>query len=178
MKSQSAVMISRALKWTVALVLAVNILALFAVPFMLSMRFNTGFEAYWSSPGAWTFFPSDRAAWPEFLWRLCFYEICGMCTAVMLWQARGVLSNLAGGRPFTVENADRIMAAAMCFFVISGTAFCRFLIELFTYGLARTLMMYNTLFVPAAVCAGLLCLVLSELFRQASRLREDNDLVI
>ena len=37
---------------------------------------------------------------------------------------------------------------------------------------------YNALFVPVFLLAGLLCMVMSALFRQAAELKADNDLTI
>ena len=41
-----------------------------------------------------------------------------------------------------------------------------------------SLFSYNTLFVPLFAMGGLLCMVISALFRQAAELKEENDLTI
>ena len=46
------------------------------------------------------------------------------------------------------------------------------------YASLRPLASYNTLFVPLFAMFGLLCLVMSALFRQAAELKAENDLTI
>ncbi|MFQ9916530.1 MAG: DUF2975 domain-containing protein [Flavonifractor plautii] len=49
---------------------------------------------------------------------------------------------------------------------------------LFYYGSVAPLLTYNALFVPIFILGGLLCLVMSALFRQAAELKAENDLTI
>ena len=48
----------------------------------------------------------------------------------------------------------------------------------FYYGSIAPLLTYNALFVPIFILGGLLCLVMSALFRQAAELKAENDLTI
>ena len=45
-------------------------------------------------------------------------------------------------------------------------------------GVGAVLLTYNALFVPIFILGGLLCLVMSALFRQAAELKAENDLTI
>ncbi len=51
-------------------------------------------------------------------------------------------------------------------------------VGLFYYGSVAPLLTYNALFVPIFILGGLLCLVMSALFRQAAELKAENDLTI
>lgn len=108
----------------------------------------------------------------------CFLLFCGVCTAVMLWQARRVLNTILRGAPFCQENGQNLRRAAVCCFLISLFALIRLLWGFFYYGSLAPLLTYNALFVPVFFMGGLLCLVMSALFRQAAELKEENDLTI
>lgn len=106
-----------------------------------------------------------------------FLWICGISTAVILWQAKRVLDSILKAEIFSVSNAIHLRRAAVCCFVISGTsllwAICRAalggIFELFSL---------STLFFPVFFLAALLFLVMSALFRQAAELKAENDLTI
>ena len=104
-----------------------------------------------------------------------FLLACGICTAVILWQARRVLDTVIAGDPFQAVNAKSLGRAAVCCFVISLAALVRLAHQVAVYGRFTA---YNALFVPMFLMAGLLCLVMSALFRQAAQLKEENDLTI
>ncbi|MDR0380444.1 MAG: DUF2975 domain-containing protein [Oscillospiraceae bacterium] len=164
--------------WIVTGTFALNLVLLPLLPPFLSLRFNAAWADLFHGALRLSFFPLDRSQWPDFLWRLAFYEVCGTCSAVILWQLRAVLKNLAALRPFVAENARRVGTAAVCLFVVSAAALVRLCFEWLSYGLYQILATYNTLFVPVFFVAGLLCLVTARLFEQAAHLKEDNDLVI
>ena len=104
-----------------------------------------------------------------------FLLACGTCTAVILWQARRVLDTVIVGDPFQAANAKSLGRAAVCCFAISLAALVRLGHQVAAYGRFTA---YNALFVPVFLMAGLLCLVMSALFRQAAELKEENDLTI
>lgn len=106
-----------------------------------------------------------------------FLLLCGICTALILLQASKILDSIIAGTPFSRPNAQAMFRAAICFFIISAAAFARMVIILFRSGFTAILS-YNTLFIPVFLIGGLLCTVMSALFRQATELKEDNDLVI
>lgn len=132
--------------------------------FLYSMVFLQGFETVWQE--AYT------AVLTVFLW------VCGICTAVILWQARRVLDTILAQETFTFGNAANMKRAAVCCFVISGAALARTVWGLFYYRSIAPLLTYNFLFVPLFLMAGLVCMVMSALFRQAAEMKAENDLTI
>ncbi len=63
-------------------------------------------------------------------------------------------------------------------FLIAGAALARVVFSVCYFQSLRPLATYNALFVPMFAMGGLLCLVMSALFRQASELKAENDLTI
>ena len=107
-----------------------------------------------------------------------FLMACGVCTAVILWQARKVLDTILAGNPFQKKNGESLKRAAVCCFVISAAALVRMIWRLVYFNSPVSLFSYNTLFVPLFAMGGLLCMVMSALFHQAAELKEENDLTI
>jgi hypothetical protein len=114
----------------------------------------------------------------DFLVSLAFFLLCGICTAVLLWQSRRLLFNLAHRRTFVAENAKYMTRASFCLYGISSLALIRTLVWLTYMNFAQVLMAYNTLFIPVFFIAGLLFHILAELFYEASAIKEENDLTI
>ena len=94
-----------------------------------------------------------------------FLVICGICTILQ-------------GAPFSTQNAVSLRRAAVCSFCIAGAALLRTIWGLWFYQSLRPLATYNALFVPIFTMFGLLCLVMSALFRQATEMKVENDLTI
>ena len=107
-----------------------------------------------------------------------FLLFSGCCTAVILLQGRRVLKTIRRGAPFSMENAVSLRRAAVCAFLISGAALVRLVFSVCWYRSMAPLLTYNALFVPVFAMAGLLCLVMSALFRQAAEMKAENDLTI
>lgn len=107
-----------------------------------------------------------------------FFWICGTCTAVTLWQAKKVLDTLLKGQPFQMANARALNRAAVCCWIISWASLVRLALWLWADGTPAPLFTYTTLFMFGFFMAGLLFQVMSALFRQASELKEDQDLTI
>ncbi len=107
-----------------------------------------------------------------------FLVACGICTALILWQGKRVLDTILNGKPFSLDNAANLRRAAVCCFLISGMALIRLAWGLASYRDIGPLLSYNALFVPIFLMAGLLCMVMSALFRQAAELKAENDLTI
>lgn len=181
--------LARVLKVLVTITFVCNLIALALVPGLAMMR---GFqellalsiyERYWELP-----------AWGSSLFLLCWrwvwfagaYDVvltifllfCGACTAVILWQARRVLGTVLAGNPFREENGASLRRAAVCCFLISAAALLRVLWGLSYYSSIAPLLTYNALFIPIFFMGGLLCLVMSALFRQAAEMKAENDLTI
>ncbi len=118
--------------------------------------------------------------WPDVhaLVLTLFLVISGCCTAVILWQARRVLKTILAERPFSMENAVSLRRAAVCCFLIAGAALARVVFSVCYYRSPFPLATYNALFVPMFAMGGLLCLVMSALFRQAAEMKAENDLTI
>jgi hypothetical protein len=166
--------IALALSFFTTLVFALNILILPAIPFLLSLRYN--FTA--GSQTVFSFLPLEKTALTGYLLTLCFYFLCGTCSAYLLWQGRGLLTNIANHRPFAKENARYMLRASKSLYIISALALVRAAIWLTYMSFAQVLMAYNTLFVPLFFIAGLLFRILAELFSEASDIKEENDLTI
>lgn len=107
-----------------------------------------------------------------------FLTACGVCTAGMLRQARRVLDTILKGTPFSLDNAAALRRAAMFSFLIAAAALARVVFSICYYRSALPLASYNALFIPLFAMFGLLCLVMSALFRQAAELKAENDLTI
>lgn len=107
-----------------------------------------------------------------------FLVICGICTALILLQGLRVLGTILQGAPFSTQNAVSLRRAAVCSFCIAGAALLRTIWGLWFYQSLRPLATYNALFVPIFTMFGLLCLVMSALFRQATEMKAENDLTI
>ncbi len=107
-----------------------------------------------------------------------FLLFCAVCTAVILWQGKRVLDTILKGNPFVMDNAKSLIRAAVCCFLISGTALVRLIWGMAYYQNIAPLLTYNALFVPIFLMGGLLFMVMSALFRQAAELKAENDLTI
>ncbi len=188
--------LARVLRVLVMIVFVCNLAALFLVPGFTGLLNDGGAGEVWKAGAAALKLPgyagvgfkslpmyfvmSIAGVWTNaycavltlFLWA------CGICTAIILWQARRVLDTILKGETFTFGNAANMKRAAACCFVISGAALARTVWGLFTYRSIAPLLTYNCLFVPLFLLAGLVCMVMSALFRQAAELKAENDLTI
>ena len=189
--------LARVLKLLVTAVLVLNLFCLLLVPGIVAyvsdggpdllvramkeevaMWLGQGNEAHF--PMAVVFLTSWAAVWRGAYTSLLtlFYWLCGICTALILWQAKKVLDTILAGEPFQLANAKALKRAAVCCWMISAAALMRLVLWLWVEKNAAPLFTYTALFVPAFFMAGLLFLVMSALFRQAAELKEDQDLTI
>lgn len=183
MELTSVQKLARVLNILVTAVFAMNIAVLLLVPGLVLMY--AGAVPEWTLMGALRFF---AYSWSLELWAFAensygavlalFLLLCGVCTAVILWLARRVLGTVCVRNPFCVENGTDMRRAAVCCFVIAGAALARTVWGLAYYHSTAPLLTYNTLFVPTFLVAGLGCMVMSALFRQAAELKAENDLTI
>ena len=196
MKKLDVKKLSFVLKVMVLIVLVCNLIVLFFVPALAALRAELQWEQRPFLPkgaSSWDWLAYTVSLWNPFVWHMLaafgdhvrywlvltlFLLICGICTAVILWQAKRVLDTILEGEPFTLGNAGNLRRAAVCCFVISGAALARLAWGFFYYRSIRPLLTYNALFVPVFLMAGLLCMVMSALFRQAAELKAENDLTI
>ena len=156
------------LKGLVTLTCGCNLLTLPLVHALVRRNYIEG-QAY----GGASLWQDDRA-----VVLILFLWFCGCCTAVILWQGRRVLGAILREEPFSMDNAVSLRRAALCAFAIAGAAAARMLWGFWFYRSIAPLLTYNALFVPIFAMAGLLCLVMSALFRQAAELKAENDLTI
>ena len=194
MKTASVQKIAGVLRILICVALVCNLVILYLIPAAVlldSRDLLGGVREYLSG----TFFPGEDdivmagaagslLAW-VWVWRdayaamlTLFLTVSGICTAVILWQAHQVLKTILCATPFTMENAVSLRRAAVCGFLISAAALVRLVFSLFYTGSLLPLTTYNALFVPVFAMFGLLCLVMSALFRQAAELKAENDLTI
>ena len=179
--------LAQVLRTMILIVFACDLLALIFVPFLVDQQFLVDLDSIASTfrydfdDGLAIFF--DTAYYQ--VWRqpytfvlTLFLWACGICAAVILWQGKCVLDTILEGEPFTLSNAQNLKRAAVCCFLIAGAALARLIWGLAYYRSIAPLHTYNALFVPIFFMAGLLCLVMSALFRQAAELKEDQDLTI
>lgn len=196
MEQTSVRKLARVLRIMVIVVFVCNLIALFLVPTLAAMLAENRWDGqaverlisggrlkHWLSfavqawnPVIWLLaLTADDLYWPVLSLFLLF---CGVCTAVILWQGKRVLDTILRGNPFVMDNAQSLKRAAICCFVISGAALARLIWGFVYYQSIAPLLTYNALFVPIFLMGGLLCMVMSALFRQAAELKAENDLTI
>ena len=187
MKTVSVQKIAKILTALVNIALICNLLALFFVPGLVLIKGPQEPMAPYENPLE---LPARLLAVFALSWRwiwqagafaavlAVFLLFSGCCTAVVLWQGRRVLKTILRGEPFAPENAVSLRRAAVFCFLIAGAAMVRVLFSVCYYQSPQPLATYNALFVPMFAMGGLLCLVMSALFRQAAELKAENDLTI
>lgn len=175
--------LAKVLKILVMITFVCNLIVLLLVPGLAMLRGAEDLAALLDSPAmavpyfarSWALVWSGEsysAVLTVFLWA------CGVCTAIILWQARRVLDTVLAGETFSLKNAANMKRAAVCCLTISAAALCRLVWGFFFYKSIAPLLTYNALFVPVFAMGCLLFLVMSALFRQAAELKEENDLTI
>ena len=107
-----------------------------------------------------------------------FLWICGGCTAVILWQVKRVLNFVLKEEPFSFSNARYMRWSAICCFVISAVALAYEVFGLCFYGGEAVFLTFSFMLFFVFLIAGLICLVMSALFRQAAEMKAEQDLTI
>ena len=197
MKKTSAQTLARVVRVLILIVFVCNLIALLLVPCIAVLAAVWNPEIKYLNDAVHYYFGGySLAELPRFimdLWvavwvltrqdlyvvvLMIFLWVCGICTAVILWQGKRVLDSVMKEDTFSFANAVNMKRASVCCFVISGAALVRAVWGLCAYRNIGTLLTYNSLFVPVFLIAGLICLVMSALFRQAAELKAENDLTI
>lgn len=189
--------IARVLNVLIAIALVCNIIILYLVPAIVLVYQDAslleGVRQYFATllfPGEDDIVMAGFVA-PAIIWFNGWFEMdahsvvltlflvfSGIQTAIILRQAQRVMATILRGTPFSMENAVSLKRASICCFLIAFVALARVLFSIFFYHSLLPLASYNALFVPLFTMAGLLCLVMSALFRQAAELKAENDLTI
>ena len=129
MKAETAEKLAKVLQWIVTVVFILMLALLFYVPYLTGIRAML----------AWTYairpsysFRAVLEAWKVLfgggdVWRTVlawFMLFCGVCAAVILWQARTVMKNLSEGRLFVRGNVTAVVRAGVfCFLKLTPRAF-------------------------------------------------------
>ena len=183
MKPANAEKLARVLKWIVTIAFILLLALLFYVPWLTGIRMMLSWTyviktqfSFGAVLSAWKVLFDAADPWRTVLaW---FLLVCGVCGAVILWQGRIVLSNLAEGRLFARSNGKAVVRAGVFCFIIAAAAAVRLVANLVLSKSAAPLVTYSTFFIPVFVIAGLLLFVAGALFARAAELKEENDLVI
>lgn len=193
MNKTSVQKLARMVRVLIVVLFAVNILALVLMPGLVSLSYTmeTGrwlgqgtapdvsfvaeagdLVSYWLLSWGWIFREYYTASLTVFLWA------CGICSAILLWQAKRVVESIVAENTFSFANASNMMRACFCCIGISVAALIRLIWGMAYYRSVTPLFSYNTLFIPVFAVAGLVCVVMSALFRQAAEMKAENDLTI
>lgn len=150
------------LKWSVLVLLVVDVVATVTVPWWLQRFFSPGTAQYW-------FGDSAAVAGGDYTMLLIFLLVCGVCGVALLVCAFRVLSRIAGGAVFDPKNARelRLMSYLTGVIFLAGVAKILYQVTL-----------YTALFLGVFLFATLFLLVLSEIFSVAGTIEEENKLVI
>ena len=194
MEKSDAAKLAKILNILVLIAFVCNLVALPLVPGLVGiaseggLRYFADFVSQDESAGAPTAVTLFFVVCCQFLWRIwrtphtaaiaAFLMFCGVCTAIILWQAKRVLGTIRKGNPFCRDNARSLKRAAVCCLVVALVALVRTVWAVAFYRSVIPVFTYNTLFVPLFLMGFLLCMVMSALFRQAAELKEENDLTI
>lgn len=95
--------------------------------------------------------------------------LSGICAVYIIFQLKKTFKTLVSGNPFVIENTFYLKNMSIAAFIISLI----YLIKLFYWFTFATLII-----VLVFLIAGLFCLTLRDLFAQAVKFKEDNDLTI
>ncbi len=95
--------------------------------------------------------------------------LSGVCAVYIIFQLKRTFKTLITGNPFVIENTLYLKNMSIAAFLISLI----YIIKLFYWFTFATVII-----VLVFLIAGLFCLTLRDLFKQAVKFKEDNDLTI
>ena len=95
--------------------------------------------------------------------------LSGICAVYIIFQLKRTFKTLIVGNPFVIENTIYLKNMSIAAFFISII----YLVKLFYWFTFATVII-----VLVFLVAGLFCLTLKDLFEQAVKFKEDNDLTI
>ena len=95
--------------------------------------------------------------------------LSGMCAVYLIYQLKRIFKTLVTGNPFVIENTIYLKNMAIVAFIIS---------IIYIFKLTYWFTPATVIIVLVFMVAGLFCLTLKDLFAQAVKFKEDNDLTI
>ena len=150
--------LARALRVLVVITFVCNLIVLFLVPGMAAFYVGGGDTGLLENNSAFQFIRFFTTIWHPVIWML------GATGEGQVWVVLSLFLLFCGGCTAVILwQAKKVLDT-----ILKGEP----------YWSIGPLFTYNALFVPVFFMAGLLCMVMSALFRQAAELKEDQDLTI
>lgn len=106
---------------------------------------------------------------PLYIKYLVILVYSGLFLQLILWQARGIMHNVNHNRVFSDDTVRRLRILAVECLVLAGLYF----VTMFWF-----LKFFMAALFICSVMVGCILLVFAELFRQANRYKEENDMTI
>jgi hypothetical protein len=100
---------------------------------------------------------------------LPFLYVTGIFAIICVNELRKVFKTINRMDPFRMDNVKSFRTMSVCCFVIAAA----YVVKIFTFNSFLTIVLFM-----AFVIAGFMLLILSEVFRQAVIVKEENDLMI
>ena len=121
----------------------------------------------WSVTWTTKSYPGEEGLWYEKY--LVVLLISGFVAEFILWQARGIMHNVNQNRPFCRDTVRRLRLLGILCLILASFYFVSIL-WVARFFMALVCMVFGLL--------GLILFVFAELFRQATRFKEENDMTI
>ena len=96
--------------------------------------------------------------------------VSGVIALLMLWQARGILHNVNAGTIFSLQTVRRMKILGVEFLVLSAFYFAMLFFGMTKFSVGLLALVF--------ALAGPIVLVFSELFKQATLYKQENDMTI
>jgi hypothetical protein len=141
------------------------------VKLFLDLVFAGGIFIYVSLPFTlkWYFNLLSNTSGENYYFMMGFLYVSGLFCLSIVFELRKIFKTLTGMNPFIIENVKSLKSMAMASF---ATSVC-YMVKVIFHNTLLT-MIVTMIF----VIAGLFCIILSEVFRQAIIYKEENDLTI
>lgn len=100
---------------------------------------------------------------------LPFLYVTGISAAIIVFELRKIFITLNRMDPFRMDNVKSFRRMAVCCFIIAAA----YVVKIFTFNSFLTIILFMVF-----VIGGFMLLIVSEVFRQAVVVKEENDLTI
>ncbi len=100
---------------------------------------------------------------------LPFLYITGISAAMIVYELRKIFITLNRMDPFRMDNVKSFRIMAICCFIVAAA----YIVKIFTFNSFLTIILFMVF-----VIGGFMLLIVSEVFRQAVIVKEENDLTI